>query len=189
MLENLIERLNKINFGENNMDKIIIKKNPNGDTRTAPKGITFEQFHEANMSHKHDVDNVMNRLGYLISVAGQEHDWTKIERPKSMTKLESIDTKYEHMFYNDFVATQEGKLNFIEGDWYKIHVNKERHHLLSHCPDDVNLIDVLEMVVDCTVAGLARSGEVRPMEINSDILMKAVENTSKMIVDICKVEN
>ena len=26
---------------------IEIKKNPNGDTRTAPKGITFEQFQEA----------------------------------------------------------------------------------------------------------------------------------------------
>lgn len=30
---------------------IEIKKNPNGDTRTAPKGITFEQFQEANDMH------------------------------------------------------------------------------------------------------------------------------------------
>lgn len=33
-------------------EKVIIRKNPNGDTRTAPKGITFEQFDEANWSHK-----------------------------------------------------------------------------------------------------------------------------------------
>lgn len=28
--------------------KVVIHKNPNGDTRTAPKGITFKQFQEAN---------------------------------------------------------------------------------------------------------------------------------------------
>lgn len=34
---------------------IIIYKNPNGDTRTAPEGITFEQFQEANDMHIEDV--------------------------------------------------------------------------------------------------------------------------------------
>ena len=162
------------------MGKIVIKKNPNGDTRTAPKGIAIDDFILANDSHRKDVFNVMNALSNKVTEAGYKHDWTKTAH----TKYEA----YENGFYNDFVATQEGKLNFIEGDWYKMHVNTERHHLLAHCPEDVNLIDVLEMVVDCTVAGLARSGEVRPMEINSEILMKAVENTSKMIASMCEVE-
>ena len=38
---------------------IEIKKNPNGDTRTAPKGITFEEFQEANDMHIYDVSRVM----------------------------------------------------------------------------------------------------------------------------------
>lgn len=38
---------------------IEIKKNPNGDTRTAPKGITFEQFQEANDMHIDSVGEVM----------------------------------------------------------------------------------------------------------------------------------
>ena len=46
--------------------KIEIHKNPNGDTRTAPKGITFEQFKEANNSHIADVGNVMFKLSDML---------------------------------------------------------------------------------------------------------------------------
>ena len=60
--------------------------------------------------------------------------------------------------------------------------------ILSHCPDDVNLIDVLEMIVDCICAGLARSGEVRPIEINDDILHKAIDNTIELIKSVVEVE-
>ena len=42
--------------------KIVIHKNPNGDTRTAPKGITFKQFQEANDSHIADVRAVMDEI-------------------------------------------------------------------------------------------------------------------------------
>ena len=46
----------------------------------------------------------------------------------------------------------------------------------------MNLIDVLEMICDCVCAGMARSGEVRDLEISEDILLKAVKNT----VEMCK---
>lgn len=157
------------------MEKIIIKKNPNGDTRTAKKDVSFEEFQEANDSHIADVYNVMRALAEKVKDAGGNHDTTKKSKEKE--------------FYNDFLATMNDGFNFVKGDWWKNHVESERHHLLAHCPDDVNLIDVLEMVVDCTVAGLARSGEVRPMEINADILSKAVENTSKLIQDMTKLED
>ena len=49
---------------------IIIKKNPNGDTRTAPKDISFEEFQIANDMHKEDVRLVMFYLASLISKAG-----------------------------------------------------------------------------------------------------------------------
>lgn len=56
---------------------VVIHKNPNGDTRTAPKGITFDRFREANDSHMADVAAVMNELGTMLCEIGERHDWTK----------------------------------------------------------------------------------------------------------------
>lgn len=152
---------------------IEIRKNPNGDTRTATKGITFEQFQEANDMHRLDVAAVMYVLSRMVDAAGENHDCTK----KSQ----------ERMFYCDFVDTQENGADFVNGEWHQLHVMAERHHLLSHCPDDVNLIDVLEMVADCVCAGMARSGEVRDLEIDEDILSRAVKNTAELIKSMIKV--
>ena len=87
------------------------------------------------------------------------------------------------MFYNDMCATIRGEKEFFDGEWsHKHYYELERHHLRRHCPDDVTLIDVVEMVCDCVSAGMARSGEVRDLEISEDILVKAVKNT----VEMCK---
>lgn len=153
---------------------IEIKKNPNGDTRTAPKGITFEQFREANDMHIDDVREVMHALSRFVDMAGRNHDFTKKSR--------------ERMFYRDFVDTQENGADFVNGEWYQLHVKAERHHLLSNCPSDVNLIDVLEMIADCTCAGLARSGEIRDLEIDNDILNRAVKNTAELIKNMVAVK-
>ena len=153
---------------------IEIKKNPNGDTRTAPKGITFEQFQEANYMHIDDVKAVMYELSRMIGGTGENHDYTK----KSQ----------ERMFYRDFVDTQENGTDFVNSEWYQLHVRVERHHLLSNCPDDVNLIDVLEMIADCTCAGLARSGEIRDLEIDNNILNRAVKNTAQLIKNMVVVK-
>ena len=152
---------------------IEIRKNPNGDTRTAQKDVSFEQFQEANDMHIEDVRSVMYELSKMIDARGENHDCTK----KSQ----------ERMFYRDFVNTQENGDDFTKSEWYSLHTKAERHHLLSHCPEDVNLIDVLEMIVDCTCAGLARSGEVRDLEINAEILEKAVNNTEQLIKSMVKI--
>ena len=154
---------------------IKIKKNPNGDTRTAPKNVSFEDFQKANDMHISDVRKVMNILSIVIDHRGETHDYTK--------KLQ------EKLFYDNFLSTINNRTDFTKGEWYQMHVESERHHLLSNCPNDVNLIDVLEMIVDCTCAGLARSGEVRPMEINDDILHKAIDNTIDLIKSMVEVEN
>ena len=153
---------------------IEIKKNPNGDTRTAPKGITFEEFQEANDMHIYDVASVMYELSKMVDSAGEHHDCTK----KSQ----------ERMFYNNFLSTMNDGTDFVNDEWYQLHIKAERHHLLSNCPDDVNLIDVLEMIADCVCAGMARSGEIRDLEINPDILNRAVQNTAKLIKDMIVVE-
>lgn len=76
----------------------------------------------------------------------------------------------------------------MSGEWYQLHVNSERHHLLSRCPEDVNLLDVVEMIVDCVCAGKTRSGEVRDLEISTDILEKALKNTVKLVDDMTVVK-
>lgn len=154
--------------------KIELHKNPNGDTRTAPKDVMFEEFQEANNMHRDDVRRVMWALGIKLRTKGVMHDRTK--------------KAYEEEFYNDFMDTINNGSNFVEGEWYKKHVTKERHHLLANCPDDVDLLDVIEMIVDCVCAGKTRSGEVRPLEISDDILRRAVENTVKLVDDITVVK-
>lgn len=153
---------------------VTIYKNPNGDTRTAPKNVTFEEFQEANDMHREDVNQVMYELSQMIDKRGENHDCTK----KSQ----------ERMFYKNFLSTMNEGTDFVNDEWYQLHIKAERHHLLSHCPDDVNLIDVLEMISDCVCAGMARSGEIRDLEIDSDILNKAVQNTVKMIKDMIEVK-
>lgn len=149
------------------MNLVKIRKNPNGDTRTAPKDVTFEEFVNANISHRLDVGFVMRELSRDLWAASIKHDHTKSE--------------YENQFFDDFMSTLNYGANFTESEWYKRHIEEERHHLLSRCPDDVNLLDVIEMIVDCVCAGKTRSGEVRPLEISDDILRLAVKNTVKLI--------
>lgn len=153
---------------------VTIYKNPNGDTRTAPKNVSFEEFQEANDMHREDVNQVMYEISQMIDKRGENHDCTK----KSQ----------ERMFYKNFLSTMNDGTDFVNDEWYQLHIKAERHHLLSHCPDDVNLIDVLEMISDCVCAGMARSGEIRDLEIDSDILNRAVQNTAKMIKDMIEVK-
>ena len=153
---------------------VTIYKNPNGDTRTAPKNVSFEKFQEANDMHREDVNQVMYELSQMIDKRGENHDCTK----KSQ----------ERMFYKNFLSTMNEGTDFVNDEWYQLHIKAERHHLLSYCPDDVNLIDVLEMISDCVCAGMARSGEIRDLEIDSDILNRAVQNTAKMIKDMIEVK-
>ncbi|MBZ9693284.1 DUF5662 family protein [Clostridium sp. M14] len=146
---------------------IKIYKNSNGDTRTAKKDVSFKEFQQANDMHRRDVKNVMKELAYKIMDIGFSHDITK-----------KTD---EELFYNNFISTINEGTDFVNNDWYQLHISKERHHLLSNCPKDVNLLDVIEMIVDCVCAGMARSGDVRDVEINEEILNKALKNTVTLI--------
>lgn len=156
------------------MKKIKIKHNPNGDTRTAPKDITFEQFHEANVSHRQDVLQVMSALAEKLDNKGHIHDWSKLS--------------YEEEFYDNFVDTMNNGTDFVSNTWYQKHITLEKHHPFSYCHDDINLLDIIETIVDCTCAGKARSGEIRSLEFDEEILNKAVANTVKLIDEMTEVE-
>lgn len=158
------------------MERIKIKHNTLGDTRTATKVPTFYEFEDANRDHVNDVKNMMRKLADDISERGSKHDFTKMFDPE------------KSLFYRELCAKIEGKIDsFVDGEWYPMHCRTERHHLNEYCPEDVNLIDVLEMISDCICAGMARSGNVYPIEIPSDILQKAVKNTVQMCIDAVEV--
>ena len=159
------------------MAAIIIKKNTNCDTRVA-KGIpSFEDFKEANINHHNEVIEATYFLATLLYEAGRKHDTTKFTHADE--------------FYDDFCAClKNNDLRFEHMPWYdEIHIKEERHHLNSRCPEDVNLIDVIEMICDCVCAGIARSGSYRPVEISNDILQKAVANTAQLLLDNIALED
>lgn len=156
------------------MNKVIIHKNPNGDSRSAPKGTNFNQFLEARVIHRNDVKAVMRVLSEIVEQKGEIHDWTS--------------TEYAEEFFKDFSEVLNDGSVFEDGKWWNRHINLERHHLSSKCPDDVNLLDVIEMVADCVCAGKTRSGEVRDVEISTDILEKALKNTVKLVDEMTVVK-
>ena len=157
------------------MEKIKLTKDNHGDTRNAPKDTTRKQFHQANLNHKKDVENTMTRLSIILDQQGKSHDWSKLA--------------YEDEFWEDFQAALLNSKNFVEGSWYQRHIREERHHPTSYCHEDIDLLDIIEMVVDCVCAGKARAGKVRQLEINDEILKKAFDNTVKLVDDITEVED
>ena len=157
------------------MNKIKIEKNTNGDSRVATSKPDFIQFEKANCMHCNDVDNMMSYVADRITSRGRRHDYTKKIEP------------HRSAFYRDLCNTIDGAMQFDDGEWSKTHYETERHHLNRHCPDDVNLIDVIEMICDCICAGMARRGEYSPISISDEILQKAVRNTEKMCVNAVEV--
>lgn len=152
-----------------NFDNVIdIKANNLGDTRTANRKPDFDEFHDANRYHMLDVRNIMYEIAKLIRRAGNDHDYTK--------------ELYESEFYADFCKVLDGSTEkFTDMEWYQTHIREERHHINSRCPEDVDLIDIIEHIVDCCCAGKTRSGYISPIVIDPEILQKAVENTVKLI--------
>ena len=155
---------------------IKINKHTEGDSRVAKELPTFRAFDIANDDHRQDVKNVIGWFATTLVQWTKEHDWTKRDEP------------YRSMFYRDLCATLEGRMNFMDGEWAHLHYyEKERHHLKRHCPDDVNLFDVIEMLCDCVAAGMARSGDVYDVDIPAEVLTKAVANTVELLKDQIEV--
>ena len=68
---------------------------------------------------------------------------------------------------------------FAQTTWWTQHRQLNRHHLTmaDGVREDVNLIDVLDFIVDCVMAGMARSGSVTPLQLSPELLEKAFQNT------------
>lgn len=72
---------------------------------------------------------------------------------------------------------------FKQTGWWDRHRKLNRHHLHQEdgIPADVNLIDVLDFIADCVMAGMARSGSVTPLELPPELLSRAFQNTVEML--------
>ena len=160
------------------MDKIIIKHNTDGDSRVAKRVPTMTEFEEANYSHRTDVKKMMGNFADAITMQAIDHDWSKVKEP------------YRSMFYRDLCNTIEGKMEFMDGEWARLHYDVlERHHLKRHHTADVNLIDVIEMLCDCVCAGMARSGDVYDVDIPEEVLTLAVKNTVELLKESVEVDS
>jgi hypothetical protein len=143
---------------------ISIKNSSSADSRTAKGLVTQEELLNASRQHIGDVQAALAWFAGKLKEAGDSHDYTKI--------------KDIGEFYSDFInlSTEE----FKQGKWFGKHL-AERHHLNDRCPEDVNLIDVLERIADIVMAGMGRSGNVYDDSLSPEILQKAYANTVKLL--------
>lgn len=166
----------------NMMSYIEVTKSPTADTRSCdPKTVTKEQLLDSSKKHIQDVKNAINWLSNEVLLRRPAYDYDSyfINEFKyhDHDKVTGID-----VFHADFIKANDR--SFIDGDWYKNHLKVNRHHLNTPdgVPDDVNLIDVLEHLADCAVAGMARTGEVFPISLSDELLQEAVTNTLELIL-------
>ncbi len=159
-------------------DRITIYRGSSADTRSADHVVSRGELEKTTAMHISDVAKAMRWFADKIEEAGENHDWTKTE---------FMDEFYKQ-FHNEQVTHKGDWMENPKG-WYQgIHLKKERHHLSHSCPDDVDLIDVLEQIADCVMAGLARSGEYRKERLPDGLLERAYENTVRKLIGIIDVK-
>ena len=160
------------------MKKIQIQETKKADSRTLKPGdiLSEKDVKRDTELHIEAVELCGEFLCDKIKKQFKEHDHTKLgEYLPAFTKALSSGFK--------------GK-EFKEQDWWEIHLT-ERHHLNDKVPEDVNLVDVLEMICDCVSAGLARTGEVYDVTLPDKVLKDAFKNTVEMLkknIEVVKPE-
>jgi hypothetical protein len=150
---------------------IYIKKSPTADTRTCDFANTpKEVLLKSSITHIGDVVKALAFFSAKLTEAAGAHDYDKLSK---------ID-----WFHSDFLT------GFKETGWWDNHRKIHRHHLAQPdgVPEDVNLIDILEYISDCVMAGMARSGTVYDLEIPPGLLERAFENTIKLLCSQVSVD-
>ena len=143
---------------------IIIDKSPVADTRTCDyTKVTKEELLKASIMHIEDVGEALQFFRDKLSEAQTNHD------PDKVTDIDG--------FHRDFLT------GFKQTTWWDAHRKLNRHHLNSAdgVPPDVNLIDVLDFIADCVMAGMGRSGTVYPLKLENELLQKAFQNTVTLL--------
>lgn len=143
---------------------ITIRKSPTADTRTCDVSkVDKATLLNSSRQHIKDVGKALAFFSSKLIEAASEHDFDK---------LTEID-----WFHSDF------KTKFQQTGWWDNHRKIHRHHLgqADGVPADVNLVDVIEYVSDCVMAGMARCGSVYQLEASPELLRKAFDNTVELL--------
>jgi hypothetical protein len=151
---------------------ITIKLSPTADTRTCDFANTNkETLLHSSLQHIGDVGKGMAFFAGKILEASVAHDYDKL-------------TAIDH-FHTDFVT------GFKQTGWWDNHRRIHRHHLdkADGVPQDVNLIDVLEHIADCVMAGMARSGSVYELRLSNELLQDAFQNTVALLKEQVSVSS
>ena len=153
---------------------IAIKETKHCDSRALEDGehLTEEAVKHDTELHIEAVEKCGDFVCGKIKEQFKEHDHTKLSELSEFT---------------DALSSGAKGAEFKKHPWWEKHLT-ERHHLNDRVPDDVNLIDVLEMICDCVSAGMARTGEVYDLDLPDEVLKKAFKNTAEMIKKEIKVE-
>lgn len=149
---------------------IHIEKSPTADSRTCDYSkVTKEQLWDASKMHVGDI-----RKGFEFF----------IEKMRAQAELHDL-SKFTHIddFHRNFVT------GFKERDWWDYHQSVERHHFADpkYIPDDINLIDILDQIIDGVMAGMARSGVYREEPMSPELLHTAYRNTIKLLLSNVEV--
>lgn len=155
---------------------ITIRRTKNADSRTADENLSYETLKDDTVQHIHDVEKGMEFISGSLQRRGNLHDYTKI-------------IHFDE--YAENVLSRHTNEEFTNKEWYQKHIFKERHHLNANCPLDVNLIDVIEMIVDCVMAGKGRTGHITPEYLklkDPNLLERAYWNTVKLLDENVIVE-
>jgi hypothetical protein len=169
--ERVVQSLGSPGGKSNYNNMITVKKSETADTRTCDfANVSKETLIKSSLQHIGDVGKGLAFFQSLLTKAAAEHDYDK---------LSDIDT-----FHADFVGGFESTV------WWDAHRKMHRHHLAQEdgVPENVNLVDVLEYITDCVMAGMARSGEVYDLQMTPELLQKAFENTVKLLKNEVQVE-
>lgn len=145
---------------------LAIRKSQTADTRTCDyTQVSRDTLRASSEQHIADVRLALGFFAQLLHRAGAVHD---------VDKLTDLDA-----FHADFVT------GFKSTAWWDQHRSLNRHHLgqPDGVPADVNLIDVLDFVADCVMAGMARSGSVYKLELPPELLERAFQNTVQLLTN------
>lgn len=150
---------------------IVIRPSPTADTRTCDfKTVSRKQLLDSSRQHIEDVRAALQFFNDTLYQLAEVHD---------LDKISDIDG-----FHRDF------QTGFQVTEWWDRHRKLNRHHLNMEdgVPSDVNLLDVLDHIADCVMAGMARSGSVTPLVLSPELLERAFQNTVDLLKRQVSVE-
>lgn len=150
---------------------ITIQKSKTADTRSCDSSkVTRTQLVNSTSQHMGDVIRGLRFFENMLKESGIHHDDDKL-------------TNFDQ-FHHDFLT------GFKETTWWDNHRKINRHHLSQKdgVPKDINLVDVIEYITDCVMAGMARTGKVYKLELPDELLKKAFDNTVELLKSQIKVK-